>query len=361
MPLIDLHSATSGYGIGSRLRIKAGHLRSLIRRITPARLLNVLKAEGNRVLGRTRINSMPFFLKIESCGICNLGCRWCTGSRKERAEGERQPARMTLESFQNIIDQTGKYLFRVNLYGFGEPLLFPETLDMIRCCSRRNISVVVSSNMNIRQDNLAECILDSGLEQLIFSCHGTSGKTVRQFMGPEADPELAFENVRQIVLEKRRWRSRYPIVSWQFCITGFNQHEMKEARKIAARLGVNEIRFIRPWFPPEAGREWHSSLFPERSVMKGENRGQGCSWPWRGAYISCDSGVLPCCREELFVRNDYGNLSKTSFREIWNGTSFVESRKLIRDPGGYLSGTPVICRNCPELGFLPTVPEWEKE
>jgi len=360
MSLFDFRTATIGCGVRSKLRILFEHLRSVLRHMTISRLVNLLRSEKNRILHRSVVNCMPFFLKIETTGLCNLDCRWCTGSRKERLDDERSTGSMTLEQFRSILDQTGKHLFRIILYGFGEPLLFPETFAMVKEASSRNIGVVISSNMNIDSPSLTADILDCGLELLIFSCHGTTDETVKKFMGFSADIHLALENVTDLARERRRKRSRYPIIQWQYCVTGFNEHQMKEAAEIAEKIGIDAIRFVRPWFPPQADDEWYSTLFPRRSIERSDYKRQSCSWPYRGAYISWDGGLLPCCREELYPENDFANVFSEDFRIIWNGSRYRESRKLINAPDSFQPCCRTICSTCPVLGFKPVEPTWEK-
>jgi len=360
MPLFDFRTSTIGSGTRSKITILQEHIRSFLRHMTLPRLKNLIASEKNRITGRASINSMPFFLKIESTGLCNLDCKWCTGSRRDRLPEERSAGRMTLKQFKRILDQTGKYLFRINLYGFGEPLLFPETFKMIKEASSRNIGMVISSNMNVVSDTLTEDILDCGLELLIFSCHGTTGKTVQKFMGNSADVQLALKNVENLVKERNRRKQRFPVIQWQYCVTGFNEHQMEDARATADRLGIDAIRFIKPWFPPDAGDEWYSSLFPRRSFTRSDYKAQSCSWPYRGAYISWDGGILPCCREELYPVNDFGNVLSEDFQSIWNGDRYVQSRKLIKDPDSFKPSCKTICSTCPVLGFKPTVPQWEQ-
>ncbi|WP_254845493.1 radical SAM protein [Desulfovibrio sp. DV] len=134
---------------------------------------------------------MPYILKIETTNICNLRCAYCYDDRRAPLPGERPYGRMTADQFRSIIDSCGEYLFKINMYGFGEPFLFPETLEMICYATDKNIGVGVSSNLNHRDPDLARRIVASGLEVLIFSCHGVSFETSGRFMrGGNAD--LAF-------------------------------------------------------------------------------------------------------------------------------------------------------------------------
>jgi MoaA/NifB/PqqE/SkfB family radical SAM enzyme len=351
MPLLDLRTATMAYDRSSGTRIALEHVSSVLRHMTPKRALNLIKSERERILGRHVLSSMPFFLKVESTGLCNLDCRWCTGSLRKRLEGQRSIGSMTPEQFRSILDQAGEYLFRINLYGFGEPLLFPETYEMIRDAADRNIGVTVSSNMNTRNATLASDILNSGLELLIFSCHGTTRETVQRFMGEAADIRLALENVERLVRLRDERGSRYPRIQWQFCMTGFNEHQMNEAETTVRRIGMDSIRFIRPLFPTDAGDEWYSSLFPRRSVERTDFSDRSCSWPYRGAYINWDGGLLPCCKGELDPENDYGNVFSEGISAIWNGLRYRDSRKLIKSPDTFIPSCRTLCSACPVLGF----------
>jgi len=353
MPLLDLRTSTRTFGASSRLAAVREHAATFLRHMTPARAANILRAETARLRGRTTVRAMPFFLKVETTGVCNLDCAWCTAGRRERGEAERPIGSMSRESFDRILDETGRYLLRINLYGFGEPLLLPETFGMIREASSRNIGVAVSSNMNLHSPTLARDILDSGLELLILSCHGATPESVRRFMGGRADMRLALARTAELVRERDRRGSRYPGVHWQYCVTGFNEGEMEAARGLARETGVDAIRFIRPTYPPDAGDEWYSSLFPRRSATASDFGGRSCAWPWRGAYVNWDGGVLPCCRGELFPANDFGNVLEEPFRSIWNGPRYRECRKLIGAPGRYMPTLPVLCSTCPVLGFRP--------
>src|ERR1700678_3207405 len=59
--------------------------------------------------------------------------------------------------------------------------------------------------------------------------------------------DLVCENMRSMLDTKRRLGSRSPLVTWQFLIFRFNEHEVEKARTLEAEIGVDGIPF-RPAF-----------------------------------------------------------------------------------------------------------------
>jgi MoaA/NifB/PqqE/SkfB family radical SAM enzyme len=339
--------ATRGMGGAAQLRILKRHAYSVLRHMTPAKLANLLRAETAAVLRRPRLGSHPYILKIESTNICSLRCRYCYDDRRAPREGERPYGRMSFEQFAKIVDEVGRYLFKINLYGFGEPWLFPETFEMIRYATDRNIGVGVSSNMNHRDPAINERIVASGLEVLIFSCHGATPESYRRFMGATGDMERALGNIREVVAVRRRLGRATPLIDWQFCVTGFNEGEIGAARRLAAELGVDQIRFVRPLFPADAGPEWFSQMFPRIQDEADAKPPTHCPWLYRSAYVSHDGGVLPCCRDTRVLANDYGNVGERGFGAIWNNPAYVASRRMVAHPQLRVEQPRTLCASCP--------------
>lgn len=167
---------------------------------------------------------------------------------------------MTLEQYKKIINELAPYLFKINLYGYGEPFLFPETIDMIQYATNNNIGVAISSNLNIKDNEFAEKIVSSGLEVLIFSCHGVSEQSYKQFTR-KGNLNLALSNISRIIKVRKQFGSKTPFIDWQYCVTRFNEGEIEEAKKIAKKLGIDQIRFIKPYLPEDAEKNWYSLIF----------------------------------------------------------------------------------------------------
>ncbi len=346
MGILDSTPATKGVNAAARFKIIRRHLYAFARHMTMKKLGNFLRAERDRLRRRTVVSSLPYILKIEPSNICNLKCAYCYDNRRPPLDGERPYGRMSFAQFKGLIDDIGDVLFKINLYGFGEPWLFPETLQMIEYAAGKNIGVGVSSNMNFRDENLPRRIVSSGLEVLIFSCHGVSREAYGKFM-QKGDPDLALSNLALVIEERRRAGKKTPLIDWQYCVTGFNEHEMDAAAAKAREIGVDQIRFIKPFFPSDAPDEWFSTMFPKHTFAHEDEAPPGCSWPYRSAYVNYDGGLLPCCRDFRKVANDFGNVFDQGLRAVWNNDKYQAARALIADPANADPKTRVMCLRCP--------------
>ncbi len=336
--------ATHGFDKSSRKRMVTNQVKTLVRHMTARRLVNVLKTEMNRVLKRDIIRSMPFVLKVESTNICNLNCRYCYGGREKPGIGERPFGRMSVDEFKGVIDRIGIWLLKINLYGYGEPLLFPETLDMVRYAVDANIGVTVSSNMNFENTDFCSRIVDSGLETLIVSCHGTTQPVYEQFM-TGGSLQRALDNVQGVLDSRKKKKAKYPIVEWQYCVTGFNQKQCQEAVALAQQLGVDAIRFIRPLFPEPPAEQWLLAEQPVQTDLKAPVF--RCPWLYRAVFVNYDGGVMPCCRDTRNADNDFGNIfEQDDFSSVWNNEQFQYARRLMSGAGSTDVKPPVMCVDC---------------
>lgn len=346
MSTINFDLATKGMDSTTRLKILRRHLFAFLRHLTVKKFINFCLAEYNMARRNSYVASYPYILKIESTNICNLKCAYCYESRRMPGNGERPYGKMSLDNFKKLIDEVGDYLFKINLYGFGEPFLFPETIDMIEYATKKNIGVGVSSNMNYEDTLLSKRIINSGLEVLIFSCHGVTRESYSKFMA-KGNMDLAFKNIKSVIEERKVSRSKTPLIDWQFCVTGFNEGELDLARAKAKELGVDQIRFIKPFFPSDADEEWFSGLFPRNTPEPWNAKQPGCFWVYRSAYINYDGGLLPCCKDIRLVANDFGNVFKDSFMNVWNNENYKRSRSLIANHKDKVVECDTICARCP--------------
>ena len=345
--------ATQGMDPSNRLKILQRHLFAFVRHMTVKKFFNFLRAEYGYARKLARLNSHPYILKIESTNICNLRCKYCYDDRRAPREGERPYGRMSLAGFKRIVDQLGPYIFKINLYGYGEPLLYPETIDMIEYAAKSNVGMAISSNLNFEDADLPEKIVRSGLEVLIFSCHGVTNESYVNFTR-KGNVDIPLGNISRIIAERRRLGSKTPFIDWQYCVTRFNEGEIELAKQKAAELGVDQIRFIKPIVPPDATEEWHSTLFPRFDDIPSEPNPAGCGWLYRAAYVNYDGGLMPCCSETRRVSRDFGNLFEKPFMDIWNNERYVSSRGLVRSGGASLSPEDTMCHGCPASGMKPT-------
>ncbi|RKY18527.1 MAG: hypothetical protein DRQ55_13130 [Planctomycetota bacterium] len=362
MKLFNFVLATTGPKL-TNLKILSRYAFSVTRHVTPRKLLNMVRVEWSRYRGHDEVGGLPYVLKIESTNVCNQRCPFCLDRDRDKIDEDgRGFGKMHLDCFKRIIDILAPTTFRVNLYGSGEPVLYPDIYEMIRYAADKNIGVTISCNLSVFKKENAEKLVKSGLEHLIVSCHGASPETYDKY-NRGGDFHKTQENMRAICDAKQRLGQRLPFVDWQFLRFSHNQHEIPKARQMAKDIGVNAIRFINPNIPPEHKEEWRPRRDDE---LADANRGEGkvaaspgvniseqdqavargertvsnaerpsadvstCSWLYRSIFFNWDGGILPCCDGTTEPGHDLAHFTGQTlpeFKAFWNGDKYRMLRR----------------------------------
>jgi len=110
---------------------------------------------------------MKFIYQLEVSGQCNLRCEYCPHPRSRRKKGLM--TEQVIERSLEIVQKLGQeYLC---LHNFGEPLLHPMIIDIIKTAKKTVKTLVMSTNGILLTRNIAENIRDAGLSELYISVH----------------------------------------------------------------------------------------------------------------------------------------------------------------------------------------------
>lgn len=332
------------------------------RHMTPKRFANLLLIlvqhffiRGDRVLGK------PIRLIIDPTNHCNLACPLCpTG----QGRSERQRSVMDLAHFKHLIDEVADYLFEINLYGWGEPLLNRHVFAMIRYAAERNIRVTMSSHLNYLTAEMAEQLVSSGLHSLIVSLDGASPATYEVYR-QNGNFERVCANVERLALEKIRQGRKTPVLIWQFLTMKHNAHETDIVRSQYRQFGFNEM-LIRP-IRCDMGRELEMTSDAEKinsvkawlpdtnelsrydyEAQKRKYHPKNCLFLWTQGVVHPDGNVSPCCAI-YDPKDDVGNAFEQSFMSVWNNQAYRALREQVRTKRGD-NHSP--CGNCIVNGFI---------
>ena len=347
-PIIEkVVKTVSGMGM-----IKAKDLRAFTKYNSVKKLKNLLLLITELRYRRTRLNSFPILLTVDPTNICNLHCPLCpTG----KGEFGRPKGMMKLGEFKGIIDQIGDYLYEVNLYNWGEPLLNKEVFSMVSYAHEHNIFTCISTNLTYLPEENAEALVRSELDHLIVCIDGLDSQTYSKYR-VGGDFEQVIENLKRLVDLKRRLRSRFPFIDFLFLCFKHNQHKVDKVERFAKALGADGVTIKRGGLiateldiNPATNMEnlnWvvRESLpqISDEGMLSGK---KSCDFLWYTLIINWDGGVSPCCytyKEE----DDFDNFfSGSSFREIWNNAKFVAARSLFSEMR-LGSRQDVVCNKC---------------
>ncbi len=307
-------------------------------RLTPKRLLNYYIVKFQRARGHTKLLGYPLSLTFEATNVCNLHCPYCfTGA----GELGRERSMMPMPLYQKLLDELGDYALQIDFYNWGEPLLNKSIYEMVRLASDRGISTIISTNFSVPFDRArAEALVSSELAVIGAGIDGACQESIEQYR-VGADFEKIMHNIRLLIDAKRALGSATPLICWSFHIFEHNRHEVELASSMAKELGI-EFEATKGWV---AGKEWDPEgefKFPAGAAPTSER----CKYLWTYAIINNDGRVAPCAAS-FYQEDDYGSVSATTFKQVWNNKNFQEARKLYRSRDASRHGRSLICYDCP--------------
>jgi MoaA/NifB/PqqE/SkfB family radical SAM enzyme len=326
----------------------------------PRAYVNWLRSGFELWAGTSRIGARPLKLTMDPTNVCQLRCPLCpTGLQVH----DRESGHAQLHMLEKLLDEVGDYLFFIDFFNWGEPLLNTHLEDFINLANSRNVLSTISTNLSLQlSDDRIRRLVTSGLREMIVSLDGASSETYQVYRR-RGKFDLVCENMRRIVDMKRRLGSSSPLVTWQFLVFGFNEHEVEKARILAAEIGVDRILF-RPAFldvdryplPPEekeamAGWRPKDALYQIQSSSEADSKPHSrCGWHYTSTAVNWDGTVAPCCT--LFEkRHDFGSLDVSgSYMDVVNNEAFRSVRE--RFAGKRKQPVDLVCEHCPTPSIM---------
>lgn len=298
---------------------------------------------------------LPTVATVDPINICNLECPLCASKNQDYQKGK-----MSIDTFNMVLEKIPSLKVLV-LFNWGEPLLYHETLHMIKESVSRNIYTAVHTNFSFKQKpEFFEQLIISGLHLLVISADGASQETYEKYR-VKGRLDWVIENIKVTVEAKKRLKKRDPKIVWKFIVNKFNEHEIDFAKKLAKELRI-EITFDKMGLADDIPDMTFAGTLEERKkkwlpdnpgfvldyYKNGNNppiNDKPCNQLFTSPVINPDGKVTPCCwvtsRE-----NVWGDLTKESFEEIWYNDKYVYSRSLFGKMNYQGDTDHTICTNC---------------
>ena len=287
-------------------------------------------------------------VSIEPTTACNLKCPQCPSGLRQFT---RPTGNLKVDFNKKILDNLGKSLQHINYYFQGEPFINPQFLDLVKEARKRNIYVVTSTNAHFISAETAAKIIDSGLSEVIISIDGTTQETYEKYR-IEGDIDKVKEGVTNLVEAKRNAKSNLPIITFQFLVVSYNEHQIPEVQSLGKEMGADRVNLktIQVY-----DRDKGNHLIPkdkkysryrqdENGDLVLKNKFKNSCWrSWSSCVITWDGRVVPCCFDKD-ANYKLGDLSKTEFKEIWRSDRNADFRKKILANRQAIE----ICKNCSE-------------
>lgn len=116
--------------------------------------------------------SMPFQVGWDIVHLCNYRCGHCYFSKAQLSDKRWIDRQAALDFVDHLI---ANKVFHLSIAG-GEPLLHPHLVEVVAAATRGGISVAMSTNASLLNEQLATQLWDAGLRTLQISLDGSSAE-----------------------------------------------------------------------------------------------------------------------------------------------------------------------------------------
>ena len=324
----------------------------------------------------------PLYVKFKVFYGCNLKCEMCNHWRETR-----EPP-VSAERFREVISELAELgTKKIHISG-GEPMLRPQIPEFVEHASSLDIKVTMTTNGTLITKEKAKRLVEGGLRGVNISIDSPIRKMHEKIRGVEGSFKLTTKAVELF----RRYKHKGKLtIRINTVVSRTNYQTLDTLPDLAHQLGADGINLIPvddhcgeilsmrkkdiALFNEEIGPRIaeralalglivsDEDAFPfgrsESEVRLGRAGRYAfgyydkhpCFAPWTHSLIDFNGNVYVCCmtREKI---PPIGNITKQSFKEIWEGAAYRQVRLKMHPPA------LLPCRRCDD--FIEQTKEiWE--
>ncbi|WP_084254084.1 radical SAM/SPASM domain-containing protein [Methylobacter marinus] len=337
-------------------RLSFSHIQAFLFNNSFKKFFNFLHVHWSMHQGHSIVTCHPYLFVLEVTNVCNLKCPFCLTGKG--ISGNREVRHMKFEEAKKILDEVGPYLYFLQVYTWGEPLLNKDLIKIIKYAKQKNIYVMLSTNATAMTHEYNKSLLEAGIDYIMLAIDGGSENTYKQYRrGGDFNKVLA--NVNDLLSQCKHQATNTPFIEWQYIVFRHNEHEIKTTEKMAYEIGINKFTPLPAYVE---NKDWLPENPEYRTDLGNPERLFNCDRPWSHLNVRADGGVASCCYT-FFKKDDFSSFVDHSFHQIWNNEKFQQSRRIIwqsrkKTP---LEQSEIACYNCMKTGVRPSFIEISNE
>lgn len=277
---------------------------------------------------------------IEITNICNLKCKFCPDTNREKEY-------MTVENFEAIIEKIYNYTNIVCLHVKGEPLLHNDLEEILKILEKYNLKANITTNGTLLKNKLDIIKNSKSIRQINISLHSITQNdiTYNEYLKNVFE---SVEELKNVIISYRLWnllkieKNDINNKIIKEIETYYNMSNLKEKLAESEFLKVKENVFINQ----DIEFTW-PDIKRENIIEKGK-----CLALKEQVAILVDGTVVPCCLDN---NGDIqlGNILDETLEEILNKPKSIEIKKNFEKE-------IITCKLCKTCGFLKRLEEKRK-
>ncbi len=295
-------------------------------------------------LGKAVPLSTPFVVFLDPCGACNFSCKFCPCNHSDFMSLERHE-KMSMQIFEKVLDDLAEFSEQIkviNLYGFGEPLLHPQYIEMVKRIKERNLcrEVRCTTNGFLLTPKLNQQLVSAGIDMVRISVEALTEQDYKEICGINIDLKKFISNIKNLYEVSRGTNTKVSVKTLNVAL----------ADDAAANQFYDIFEPISDYsYIQDTTQAWSEfdAYVPEGNYEAGnigdmKDEDKICSFALTNMAIHSNGSVGVCPQDWKFA-TEYGNVRDNSLKDLWN------SNKLKGFRIAHLSGNRrkiPYCRDC---------------
>lgn len=298
----------------------------------------------------------PSQIRVDASTACQLRCPACpTTQGKIRAR--LGTGFLRFDRFLRIVDEN-PWVRSIELSNWGEIFLNPDLLRMMKYAFEKGVRLKAKNGVNFNDvsEEMLLALVRYRFHSLKFSIDGTTPETYRTYR-KRGDHARVMANVRRLCALKEEHASEFPRLKWQFIAFGHNEHQIAEAKALAAELGM---RFwVKLAWKSADSTEQMSDVSDREMIARETGTGvasrrefyerkherymqrHSCTQLWSSPQINWDGRVLGC---NILHGGDFGDAFDDGLLAALNGEKISYARRMLMGVAPARADVP--CSDC---------------
>jgi len=293
---------------------------------------------------------------------CNAGCIYCPNPVFRKKDSGRHMSMQVFNGLSSAFPRAGL----VYLQGWGEPLMHPEFMCMLKMVKNRGAKAGVTSNASLLTEDRIRRMVDQGLDVLGLSVAGVDE------VNDKIRPGSPIRQVRQAVESVHRIRaltgSSTPGLHLAYMLLGSRRGDIQRMPGFFNSLALDQVVVstltlaltpemeteMYPARSREDFEEFKAELLDMKSRVDHQEKvffhvynpylpGGDCSENiQRACYVDVDGRVLPCIYTDVRDENrvyrymggqghpvyplDFGHVREKNLKQVWKDTKYRQFR-----------------------------------
>jgi len=264
----------------------------------------------------------PSQIIVDVTEVCNLECIHCPHPDFKKSSHYTKSF-LDADLHKKMIDEVSKFGKGSTQYirytSNGEPLIHPQIYDMLDYAVRNSgVFITLTTNGTTMNERRIEKLLKSGLNMIDISIDAFTSETYARIRRG-GDLSITCNNVLKLIDIKRRTNSATKIVV-SFVEQEINSNEILAFESYWKERGVDFVVLRR--IHSAAGYVKNLSIMLKTQGLQRKP----CLYPWERITLN-PRGELAFCPQDWVHGSVLSHYSKTTIREIWQGSQYIELRK----------------------------------